>query len=550
MKNKNCLIKIDLRDKIGEISPYIYGHFAEHLGSCIYDGIWVGFDSKIPNINGLRLDVIEALRKIKPPVLRWPGGCFADSYYWRDGIGPYAQRPRRVNTWWHAEESNMFGTHEFLFFCKQIGAEPYIASNVGSGSPREMKEWLEYLNYNGNSTLKSLRTQNGHPEPFNVRFFGIGNENWGCGGNMSPRFYANLYKQFATYAESFSSDFNLYKIASGPASYNFYWTWQFFKHLCENRWIGCPYRLPLVNGFAMHYYCGSTGSATEYNEKEWFRLIKRARLIERLIKIHRWIMNRYDKYQKVDLIVDEWGTWHPPIKGTNPKWLRQINTIRDAHVAAHSLDIFNKNCKIVKMANIAQLINVLQTLIMTDGPKMHLTPNYYVFDLYKYHQGGICLNTKIHTSKRYNVPLISISCSYKFNSLDNQQLVSKRIHKHQNRNNNNNNNANLILTLTATNSSIKQPMQISLIIKGFILKFKENKSKKSKIYPNKLRLKSWKSLNTEDFLAFNSFEEPKRVYIKNMNLNEILFKYSNRNKDLKIKLDLPPCSINSIVFYC
>lgn len=403
-------IKVYPEKKIGVINPNLYGHFCEHLGRLVYDGIWVGSDSKISNIDGLRKDIIDALKEINPPVARWPGGCFADDYHWQDGIGPRNERPNTVNIHWNALESNEFGTHEFLRFCKLIGAEPYIAANVGSGTVKEMRDWIEYLNCSQDTTLSKLRAKNGHEEPFNVKYFGIGNENWGCGGNMSPKYYADVYKRYATYAKSFA-EHELYKIAAGPSSFNLHWTYHFFKRLCENKFIGCPYRLPLIDAFAMHYYTGSSKTATDYTEKEWYSLLRKCRKIEILMKAHRWIMNRYDRGHNVDLIVDEWGTWHKEEEGTTERWLYQQNTIRDALVAAMTLDIFNNNCEIVKMANIAQTVNVLQALILTNDDDMLLTPTYHVFNLYKNHQGADALRTKIKTKGKSRVPLISGSCS-------------------------------------------------------------------------------------------------------------------------------------------
>lgn len=482
---------INIKDKIAPINPNIYGHFAEHLGTCIMDGIWVGIDSKIPNTNGMRIDVIEALKKINVPIIRWPGGCFADDYHWMDGVGPRETRPRTVNTNWDAIETNEFGTNEFMEFCKLIKCEPYIVGNVGSGTVKEMRDWLEYMNYSGDSTLSRLRTKHGHPEPYNIKYFGIGNENWGCGGNMHPRYYAYEYKRYAQYAHSFNNE-NLYRIACGPPSINFYWTYKFFDCLCENMKIGCPFRLPLLKGFALHYYCGTAGTATEYNEDQWFKLLRQARRMEPLIVWNKKIMNHYDKHRRVDLIVDEWGTWHKTMEGTNPKWLRQHNTIRDALVAAITLDIFNKHANIVAMSNIAQIINVLQAMIMTDGPKMHLTPNFYVYEMYAPHQGGESIKVNIKSASKHRVPLISGSCSIK----------------------------NDIATISLVNADPKNDIIVQIGLKGW---------KNSEII-------GWKILTAEDIHDYNSFDDPNRVKSEDRKIDN----------PFNFKLELPQNSVNVV----
>jgi len=489
MSYKSSII-VDIKKNIGTISPNIYGHFTEHLGRLVYDGIWVGLDSDIPNINGIRKDIIEALKVINPPIVRWPGGCFADDYHWRDGIGPRDERPRTVNIHWNSIETNEFGTHEFLEFCKLIGAEPYICCNVGSSTPREMREWLEYLNYDGNSDLAKLRAKNGHPEPFNIHYWGIGNENWGCGGMMSPKYYAYQYKKFAAFAHSFT-DQELYKIACGPPAYHYPWTRGFFRNLCENKIIGCPWRLPLVNGFALHYYVETERLATEFSEKQWYETLQKARKMEGYIKWHTRIMRYFDKKRTVDFIIDEWGTWHKVEENTEEKWLYQQNTINDALVAAITLDIFNKHADKVSMANIAQTVNVLQALILTKDSKMLLTPTYHVYDLYSSHQGAESLKMKIKTTKKNKIPLLSGSCSRKED----------------------------VLTVTLVNSHAKKPIKTKFKIKG------------TKDYI----IQSWKILNSEEIHDHNTFEQPNRV--------------APVKREPQIEnLVLPPASVNLIQF--
>jgi alpha-L-arabinofuranosidase len=380
---------INLDEPIATINPNIYGHFAEHLGRCIYGGIWVGENSSIPNTRGFRNDIIAALRKIKAPVIRWPGGCFADDYHWQDGIGPRDQRPRRINIHWgEVIETNAVGTHEFVDFCRLVGAEPYFCGNVGSGTPRELRDWVEYCNFPGDSTWAQKRASDGSPEPFNINFWGVGNENWGCGGNFSPEDYCTEYRRFASFLRGFGKKLTL--IACGPSGNDVKWTTRFFEKLRHDYW-----NFENIQAFSAHYYCGTAGNATEYSENEWYRLLGSAAKMEQLVIDQRAALDVYDPQRQIGLIVDEWGTWHPVVKGTNPAFLYQQNSIRDGLVAALSLDIFNRHADKVVMANIAQTINVLQAMVLTEdnGTRMLLTPTYHVYDLYQAHQGGQSLRT-------------------------------------------------------------------------------------------------------------------------------------------------------------
>ena len=378
---------VNADDAIALINPNIYGHFAEHLGHCIDDGIWVGPDSAIPNVRGIRTDVVEALRRMRAPVVRWPGGCFADDYHWRDGIGPRDRRPKRVNAHWGMGiEDNAFGTHEFIDFCRQIGAAPYVCGNVGSGAVAELRNWIEYCNYDGPSSLAEERQANGSPEPFQVKYWGIGNENWGCGGRMSPEHYAQQAKRYAAFMYPFGGK-QPYRIACGPSGDDAEWTRRFFETLTGLR-DGGRNCLGAIDAFAAHYYCGTSGTATEYSEAEWYELLRRALHMEPLIVRHRAIMDGFDPERRIGLIVDEWGTWHPVIEGTNPRFLRQQSTIRDALVAALTLDVFNRHADKVVMANIAQTVNVLQAMCLTDGPRMFCTPTGHVYEMYAVHQGA------------------------------------------------------------------------------------------------------------------------------------------------------------------
>lgn len=411
-------IDVILVEPIAEIRPTIYGHFAEHLGECIYGGIWVGEDSVIPNRGGIRLDVVQALSRLRPAVIRWPGGCFADDYHWQDGIGPRAQRPRRVNLHWgEVIETNAFGTEEFIRLCRMVGAAPYICGNVGSGSPREMRDWIEYCNLAGGSTWSDARAANGSPEPHDVTYWGIGNENWGCGGHFTPEDYATEYRRFATFAWSFGGK-PLYRIACGPAGNDADWTRRFFTKLRRDY-----HRAPGIEGYAAHYYCGTAGTATEYTVDQWYELLDKALRMEELVVQQRAIMDTFDPKRSIGLIVDEWGVWHPPVEGRNPRFLWQQNTMRDALVAALTLNIFNNHADKVVMSNIAQTINVLQAVILTEGDRMLVTPTGYVYEMYAPHQGAQAVRTVLQTSgieygaQGRRVPQLSVSGSRHENNL-------------------------------------------------------------------------------------------------------------------------------------
>ena len=330
---------VDANRKKSKIHKELQGHFSEHLGRCIYGGLFVGKNSEIPNVNGLRTDVVEALKEIRVPVLRWPGGCFADEYHWKDGIGPAESRKKMVNTHWGGVvEDNSFGTHEFLELCRQIGCEPYINGNVGSGTVQEMSEWVEYMTFDGVSPMADLRSANGREEPWKIKYFGIGNENWGCGGNMRPSYYADLYRQFQTYVRNYG-DNRVFKIACGPSNDDYKWTDTVME-------IAGKY----MDGLSLHYYTvpgpwSHKGSATDFSEDEYYLTLRKTLFMDELIQNHTEIMNRHDPEHRVGLIVDEWGTWFDVEPGTNPGFLYQQNTMRDALVAAVNLNIFNKHIK-------------------------------------------------------------------------------------------------------------------------------------------------------------------------------------------------------------
>ena len=405
--------------KVSKINKEIYGHFSEHLGRCIYEGIYVGEQSDIPNKNGMRTDVVEALKKIKVPVLRWPGGCFADEYHWKDGIGPKEKRKKIVNTHWGGVvEDNSFGTHEFFELCEQLGCETYVNGNLGSGTVQEMSEWVEYITFDGVSPMAELRKQNGHEKPWKIDFFGVGNENWGCGGNMNPDFYANEYRRYQTYVRDYKQGEHIQKVCCGANVDDYEWTKDVLK-TCFNHSL--PFQHGFMDGLSLHYYTHPEGweikgSATDFDDKVWYKTMSKTLYMEELINRHGAIMDEYDPKKEIGMIIDEWGTWYTVEPGTNPGFLYQQNTMRDALVAGINLNIFNKHSDRVKMANLAQMVNVLQAVILTDGADMIVTPTYHVFDLYKAHQDAMLLDSSIETTtigleEEYQVPNLTESVS-------------------------------------------------------------------------------------------------------------------------------------------
>ena len=392
-----------------KINRHIYGHFSEHLGKCIYGGFYVGEkNTTIPHTKGVRNDVVDALKKLKVPNLRWPGGCFADTYHWKDGIGPKDKRPTMVNTWWGGvTEDNSFGTHDFLDMCELIGAEPYLSGNVGSGTVQEFTQWLEYVNFNGISPMSSLRQENGREKSWNVKFWGIGNEAWGCGGNMTAEYYANIYKQYTTFMTSWDNDNKIFRIASGANSSDYHWTEVLMRDIPHT----------MLEGVALHHYSvidwNKKGSSKDFAEQEYFATMKKALLMEELVTKHSTIMDKYDPAKKVALVVDEWGGWYDVEPNTNPGFLFQQNTIRDAILAGSTLNIFNNHSDRVRMANLAQAINVLQAVILTNDEKLLLTPTYHVMEMYNVHQDATLLPIQIKTNDYVlgNEKLIAVSAS-------------------------------------------------------------------------------------------------------------------------------------------
>ncbi len=393
-----------------KISKHIYGHFAEHLGNCIYGGMYVGeSNTKIPNTNGVRNDVIAALKDLKVPNLRWPGGCFADTYQWKDGIGPKTKRPSMINAWWGGvTEDNSFGTHDFLDLCERIGADPYLAGNVGSGTVKDLSDWVTYVNHKSGSPMSDLRKQNGRANPWNVTLWGVGNEAWGCGGNMTADYYSNIYRQYATFMSD-SKDAKLFKIASGASDGDYAWTETLMKNIPHN----------MLSGVALHHYSvlswGDKGPAVDFTEAQYFKTMDEAWKMEEFVTRHSTIMDKYDPAKKIALVVDEWGGWYNVEAGTNPGFLFQQNTMRDAMIAGITLNIFNNHADRVRVANLAQIVNVLQSVVLTKEEKMILTPTYHVMKMYNVHQDAtlvpINLETESYEYDGRKLPTVSVSAS-------------------------------------------------------------------------------------------------------------------------------------------
>jgi alpha-N-arabinofuranosidase len=475
-----------------KINKNIYGHFAEHLGNCIYSGFYVGDTNKmIPNTEGVRNDVIEALRKLKVPTLRWPGGCFADTYHWKDGIGEKSKRPAIVNRWWGGvTEDNSFGTHDFLNMCERIGAQPYLAGNVGSGTVQELIDWVQYVNFEGKaSPMSKLRVQNGREKPWKVSIWGVGNEAWGCGGNMRPEYYANIYRQYATFMTDWTNTDKFFRVASGANVDDYNWTEVMMRDIPHN----------MLEGVALHHYSfvkwSEKGSASDFSEAQYFATMKTALRMEELVTKHAAIMDKYDPKKKIALVVDEWGGWYDVELGTNPGFLFQQNTIRDAMIAGVTLNIFHNHCDRVRMANLAQAINVLQSVILTKKEKMILTPTYHVMEMYNVHQDATMIPVKI------------ISNDYIFGT-EKLTAVSASASK----------DSTGVMHISLVNIDANHPQDISIDIKG---------AKSSAVTG---RIITSKKLND-----FNSFDEPNKI-------EPVDFKDAKiSNNTLQVKL--PPFSV-------
>ncbi|RZJ12541.1 MAG: alpha-N-arabinofuranosidase [Rubrivivax sp.] len=408
-------------DKSGpRIDPNIYGQFVEHLGRGVHEGIWVGEGSPIANVRGIRSDVVAALKRIKVPVVRWPGGCFAELYHWRDGIGPQAKRPRGVNAAWGDEpETNGFGSHEFMDLLEQIGAKAFLSVNLASGSPAEAQGWLHYLTDPATSGAGAERARNGHAAPYKVPYIGIGNENWGCGGNMTAEYYADQYRQYLSVLRPFGT-----LIATDANADDYAWTETLLKRALFRHSQSTPLawinKQPQLAMMSLHFYTfsgndwGNKSPAVGFTEADWARSMLRTQKMDELITRHTAIMDRHDPEKLVGLAVSEWGTWWAEDK-TRPSNLFQVGTLRDAVIAGLTLNIFQDHADRVRMANLAQMVNVLQSLILTKGEKMIVTPTYHVFDLYQGHQGAtrvpVSVSAPGYRVGEVDLPSLSVSAS-------------------------------------------------------------------------------------------------------------------------------------------
>lgn len=420
---QTTVVEVVNKEDAPMISKHIYGHFAEHLGRCIYGGLYVGEDSEIPNKDGVRQDIIDALKELKIPNLRWPGGCFADTYHWKDGVGPKDERPSMVNKWWGGVvEDNSFGTHDFLNLCEVLEAEPYLAANVGSSTVKEFTEYIQYVTREDGVPMSDYRKENGREEPWDVKYWGVGNEMWGCGGHMRPEHYADVYRQYATFMTDWSNSDGFYRIASGANVDDYNWTEVLMREIPKN----------LIEGVALHSYSfvewNDKGDAKDFTEAQYFSTMKTALRMEELIKNHTAIMDKYDPQKRVDLIVDEWGGWYNVEEGTNPGFLYQQNTMRDAMIAGTTLNTFNNWAERVKMANLAQTVNVLQAVILTDDEKMLLTPTYHVMKMYNVHHDAklipVSFDSPQYEFEGENLDAISISASEDNNGSKHFSLVN------------------------------------------------------------------------------------------------------------------------------
>ncbi len=476
-------IEIDPSRPGPTISPHVYGHFIEHLGGVIYDGIWVGRESKVPNVGGIRKQFVDDMKRIGAPNLRWPGGCFADGYHWRDGIGAAGKRPRTYNYWEnrmppgrHAVESNEFGLHEFMRLCRLMGAEPYVAANVGSGSPREFHDWVSYCNAPpGTLSLADERAANGDREPFNVKYWGVGNESWGCGGNMTGGEYATEYRKFISQVPVYVRPFF---VATGPRGHStdgdVGWTEGFFGGLQDVRGLGVR-----VDGFALHYYTDFRQTAEDgarFDEKGWYAVLHKGAHIEQVIQDHWAIMGRFDPQHRTKLVIDEWGNWYRGGTELGPEYiLSQTITLRDALHAAMTLDVFNRHADKIEMANVAQTINCLHSLFAAVGDKYTRTPAYYTFEMYRPHMGGRRVPVRIGLPE-VTVPLLE--GSGRLPALSGSASLRDRS-----------------VTVTLTNPSLREPVVARIRLAGGV----------------RLREARATVLTHPDMRATNTFEKPDEV---------------------------------------
>jgi len=496
-------IEVFADEPFATISPDLHGHFTEHIGGVVYDGIWVGEDSKIRNINGIRASLVEALRPLKPPVIRWPGGCFADSYNWRDGVGPRAQRPRRANFWINDPfmvkapdglqkyEPNWFGTNEFVRFCHLAGAQPYLAADLRSLPPKDFYEWIDYCNAPvGLTSLADLRAAQGDREPFGVRFWGVGNESWGCGGDFTPDEYAVEFRRYTAWLPEFGVKLAL--IGSGPNGGDIDWTRRFFSKLTEKG----KHALHQVYGWALHYYCGTSGKgqAVDFTVDDWYSLLAKSTRMESLITDHWAAMGEIDTEHRVKLVVDEWGAWHNPGTEVHPAYLfGQMPTMRDALISALTLDTFHRHADKVAMGNVAQLINNLHCLFLAREDQFVVTPNYHVFRMYAAHRGAQAVRAMFAAKQHGNLTGLAGSASIQGKTL----------------------------VLTAVNTDAEQPLETEIILRGA-------SARSAKV----------STLAHSDIHAHNTFAHPNVVQVREEAIQASGAAFTYR---------FPPASVNKLV---
>lgn len=481
------------REPQSSISPFLHGHFIEHLGELVYPGLWVGPDSPIPNQRGLRADVLDALRDLAPPVLRWPGGCFADAYDWCDGVGPRETRPTRVTSRWGGDEieTNAFGTHEFMDLCREIGAEPWLAANVGSGTPRELAHWVEYCNFPGGTTISDARAKNGDSEPFGVKFWGIGNENWDCGGKFSAADYAREYRRFESNFPRYQNQEPLL-IGCGPdgnkRAESARWTREFLEELERAR-------RPRLDGWDAHFYTWNTGkqfgSATQFTLDEYYGLLQESLKIGNLIDEQRAILDASLIGRDAHLILGEWGIWHAPESADVPL-LYQPNTLRDAISAAMTLDVFHEKSGKIAVAALAQTVNVLQSLLQTRGEQIIKTPTYHVFSLYRGHRGGQLLPSQWESGEAGGLPRLSGSASIK----------------------------NGVVTLTIVNTGARSPVEATVALPSMTI-----------------GSASARQMSASALSACNTFEDPETLSPQTVEVQV---------QDDNLIIALPPASVTAI----
>ena len=490
--NSPIKIRIHPDVRLQKVSRYIYGHFAEHLGRCIYGGIWVGEDSAIENDKGIRLDTVKALKDLALPVLRWPGGCFADNYHWMDGIGNRAKRPRRQNIWWNQPESNQFGTDEFVRFCEMIETEPYFCLNVGSGTVEEAMGWVEYCNSNQSTTLTDMRRENGNPEPHNVKFWGIGNENWGCGGNMNPEFYANLYLQYATYVRRIAGE-GSHLIACGSHPTIDEWDERFL--------ISIKGKTSLVDSLAVHVYLGQGSNDIDFTEDDYYRLLDSISICDHTLKRAIGLAEAHSTYgHPIKVILDEWGTWFT--QATVASGLYQQNTMRDALFTAASFHLYHGLGDSLYMTNMAQTINVLQALVLTKGPKLLKTPTYHVYEMFRPHRDGNLVACNVN-----DCPELPQSDTMKQSAISCSSTISEDGKE---------------LTVSIINLHLSQSYKINLSLQS----------------SQDWKVSTARRLATKDIRSYNTFEKPEDVKPQDINISD---------KDAS-DLKLPAMSITTLQF--